>query len=100
MDSEGNEVEEEQLGLLLHKGGTVCDDHFESNAADAICREMNFTQALSWTIDNSFEIQQNYDIKLDDVKCSTANWENCTFSMSKYTDCFHNEDVFLSCSSR
>ena len=98
VDSEGNEVEEEQMGLLLYKGGTVCDDHFDNDAADAICREMNFTQALSWTIDDSFEIQQNYDIKLDNVNCSTADWENCTFS--KYSDCFHSEDVFMSCTSK
>ena len=44
-----------------------------------------------------FEIQDNYEIKLDNVWCSTTDWSSCGFS--GYTsNCKHKQDVFLSCS--
>ena len=96
MDSEGNIITEEgQLGLLLYKGGTVCDDNFDDNAANAICRQMRFEEATRWTSEESFGIQYNYDIKLDDVSCGSEEWESCSFSEEH--NCAHHEDVFLSC---
>ena len=87
-----------QLGLLLFKGGTVCDDGFNDNAADAICKLMNFTSASRWSSADgvSFDIQSNYNIKLDDVDCSSGEWEDCTYSENH--NCRHSKDVFLSCS--
>ena len=96
MDYEGNIITEEgQLGLLLYKEGTVCDDSFNDNAANAICRQMGFEEATRWTNDESFGIQSNYDIKLDDVSCGSEEWESCSFS--EEDNCAHHEDVFLSC---
>ena len=40
-------------------------------------------------------LQSNYKITLDDVRCSSAEWENCSFTED--SDCTHSEDVFLSC---
>ena len=97
VDSEGNNISgEEQLGLLLYKGGTVCDDRFDAKAAEAICKEMNFTRAVEWNSDTNFDIQSNYDIKLDEVECLSVVWRNCTYSEDH--DCRHSEDVFLRCS--
>ncbi|KAL5248219.1 hypothetical protein ACHWQZ_G017411 [Mnemiopsis leidyi] len=99
VDSEGNEISEEgQLGLLLYKGGTVCDDSFDGLAAAAICKKMNFTGGASWTSEESFEIQSSYNINLDDVDCESAEWENCTFT--EEDNCGHSEDVFLSCGEK
>ena len=96
MDSDGNNITDEgQLGLLLFKGGTVCNDSFYYNAADAICKQMNFTHALEWNSETSFAIQSNYDIKLDEVECGSDEWKNCSYS--ERHDCEHSEDVFLSC---
>ena len=95
MDSEGNDIEGEDLGLLLYRGGTVCDDYFDNTAADAICKYMNYTSASSWTSDQSYAIQYRFPINLDDVECSRAEWESCTFAEEH--DCDHDEDVFLSC---
>ena len=95
MDSEGNDIEGENLGLLLYRGGTVCDDSFDNTAADAICKYMNYTLASSWTSDESFGIQGTFDINLDDVECSRSEWKSCTFAEEH--DCDHDEDVFLSC---
>ena len=97
MDSKGNEIVEEQLGLLLYKGATVCDDNFNYDAADAICREMNFKFATNWTTEESFENQISYEITVGKVDCSSEEWGSCRFSEEH--ECGHNRDVFLSCTS-
>ena len=96
VDTDGKIItEENQLGLLLYKGGTVCDDYFTNKTADAICREMNFVRAERWTSEESFEIQSDYNINLDDTKCSNDEWRECNYSEEH--NCEHIEDVFLSC---
>ena len=89
---------EEELGLLLYKGGTVCDDEFSDIAADAICKEMNFERAIVWTTDPDLVAMErsHYEIKLDNVRCYFPSWKSCSFN-DKFTNCFHDEDVFLSC---
>ena len=97
VNSEGiNVTQGNQSGLLLYKGGTVCDHSFSNNAAEAICKLMNFTSAVEWNSGAYFEIQSNYDIKLDDVECNSTEWESCSYS--EIDNCGHSEDVFLSCS--
>ena len=86
------------MGLLLYKGGTVCNDNFNDNAANAICREMGHSRSTSWKsgIDPLFgENQTSLDITLDDVTCSDNDWKSCSYSTLH--NCGHNEDVFLSC---
>ena len=98
IDSDGNPVEEQQLGLLLYRGGTVCDDNFDDNAAEAVCRQISSSYSmLEWTSNSgeTFDIQDNLDIKLDDVQCSGTDWESCEYSEEH--DCGHSEDVFLTC---
>ena len=94
---------EEQLGLLLYKGGTVCDAGFTDIAADAICKEMNFEQAIYWSTDPRPEAEQAlalerslYEIKLGDVECNFSNWNGCSFN-DKVSHCRHSQDIFLSC---
>ena len=92
----GNKIDGEDLGLLLYRGGTVCDDSFDDTAADAICKTMNYISAIRWTTDEDFGyVQRNYGITLDDVRCSSTEWESCTFT--ERHNCAHDEDVFLSC---
>ena len=40
VDKAGSMIEGGEFGLLLYKGGTVCDDHFDENSANAICHLM------------------------------------------------------------
>ena len=87
----------EEMGLLLYKGGTVCDDYFDNLAANAICRQMGFKSATRWTNEKSYKTQQDYEIKLTKVVCEDSEWESCSYS--EEPNCQHNEDVFLSCSS-
>ncbi|KAL5265386.1 hypothetical protein ACHWQZ_G006189 [Mnemiopsis leidyi] len=82
-------------GLLLSNGGTVCDDNFNDNAAEAICRQMGYMGKLSWTYGEKWTIQTSKEITLDDVACATEEWSSCTFSFEH--NCGHGEDIFLQC---
>ena len=83
-------------GLLLYNGGTVCDDSFNDNSAGAICRVLGFESGESeWKSGSLWEIQSDYEITLDDVRCQEGSWTSCTFSETH--NCAHREDVFLSC---
>ena len=95
MDSNGDAVEKGVKGLLLFNGGTVCDDSFDDNSAAAICRLLGHSGSSSWASGHDWSIQDNYDIKMDDVQCSGESWSSCSFITSH--DCGHTEDVFLSC---
>ena len=82
--------------MLLYNGDTVCDDYFDSNAADAICREMGYADAVGrWNSGWYHDYQNGYDIGLDDVLCESGSWSSCTFIESH--NCGHHEDVFLAC---
>ena len=84
-------------GLLLYNGGTVCDDGFDQNAADAICSLLGYAASNSeWDSEYKWSNQYIYKITMDDVKCPTSSWSSCRYSDSN--DCGHNEDVFLGCS--
>ena len=104
MDSEDNQiVNEHQLGLLLYRGGTVCNHRwnkgFGSKAANAICMEMNFKGADRWTTKESFDIQYGKNISVGYVECSSAEWGSCSYSEDTQ-NCYHSQDVFLSCRIR
>ena len=96
VDKEGNEVDVGGEGLLLYNGGTVCDDDFDDNAADAICKFMGYDEASRWTSGNTYDIQKRFEIRLDDVKCRNDDWLSCEY-MEWSKKCAHEEDVFLSC---
>ena len=75
----------------------MCGNFFDDTAADAICKTMNYTSAITWTTDEDFgSLQKNYRITLDYIRCSYyTEWESCTFTERE--TCEHDEDVFLSC---
>ena len=97
VDSDGNPLEgRHEIGLLLYHGGTVCDDGFNETAAEAICKQINPSYGmLEWTSGNRFSIQDDLVINLDDVHCSSTDWESCEYSEEH--NCGHSEDVHLFC---
>ena len=59
--------------------GTVCDDGFDDNSADAICRELGYSFGhLDWTYGSKWSIQNNFEITLDDVSCESGEWSSCS----------------------
>ena len=79
----------------MNNEGTVCDDYFSTNSADAICRKMGYPGYWRWTSGDKWSIQSTLQITLDDVLCSSGEWNSCSFKST--TDCSHIEDVFLQC---
>ncbi|XP_063694042.1 deleted in malignant brain tumors 1 protein-like [Bolinopsis microptera] len=95
VDLNGDTVGAGVEGLLLSNEGTVCDDAFTDNSADAICREMGHIGQMSWSSNEKWGIQEGIEITLDDVACSSGEWSSCSYSTS--ANCRHDEDVFLQC---
>jgi len=108
VDERGSRIDEEmqssgQTGLLLFNGRTVCDDVFNDNSADAICREMGYSGAVSWRSESedsdglSFDIREQYEIGWTEFECETSFWDSCTYRKSTLDNCNHDEDVHLTC---
>ena len=96
IDQHGDEVGAQVEGLLLANGGTVCDDSFSDNSADAICHEMGFIGRKSWRSGDLWSsFQSTFNITLVDVICSNGEWSACTFDSNQ--NCSHIEDIFLEC---
>ena len=85
-------------GLLLYKNGTVCDDNFDINSAEAICGLFGYSGRFSWSSGSKWGIQNKYDINLDNVQCSSGDWSSCTYTTNN--SCNHSEDIFLACSGK
>ena len=96
VNADGQKAGANTLGLLIYNGGTVCDDGFTDNSADAICHIMGYPlEHASWSIGNNWSIQSNYEITMSNVECSSGDWSSCLYSFSH--NCGHSEDVFLQC---
>ena len=82
-------------GLLIVNKGTVCNDYFSSNSANAICRRMGYSGQISWTSGDKWSTQDDLPIAMDDVSCNSGEWSSCSYSWSH--NCDHSKDVFLQC---
>ncbi|KAL5253796.1 hypothetical protein ACHWQZ_G013538 [Mnemiopsis leidyi] len=84
------------IATTVRTTGTVCDDRFNDLAATAVCKEMGYECALSWSSGEAWPIQNSYSIALDNVFCETDNFTDCSFDLDH--NCAHAEDVSLTCS--
>ena len=76
----------------------MCDDNFSAYSANAICHEMGYSGQISWASGNKWSIQEEYEIKLDNVRCTQdGEWSSSSCSYTETHDCYHHEDVFLQC---
>ena len=99
MDSDQNT--NTNSGLLLYRGGTVCDDSFDQNAADALCSVLGFPGVNSGYTSGGpvlEDFRAGRRITLDDVTCGSSDWDDCTYSTTH--NCAHSEDVFLQCGGK
>ena len=66
VDEMGNDITEAGVqGLLIYKGGTVCDDDFNERAADLICQSMGWHSAAAYTSSELAETESIFRVSVD-----------------------------------
>ena len=80
--------------------GTICDDGWDINDAQVVCRQLGFPLA-SRAIGSASFGQGSGDILLDDVDCNggEAFIESCISRGFRQHNCAHSEDASVECSS-
>ena len=83
---------------VLYKGiwGTVCRHHFGQNDAEVVCRQLGFSNALSW---NSYHEKGSGQIWLNNVECNgeESSIANCRHDGWGVNNCNHSQDVGITC---
>ncbi|XP_026570413.1 macrophage receptor MARCO isoform X2 [Pseudonaja textilis] len=82
---------------ILHKGqwGTICDDHWNVNSGNVICRMLGFSRAV-----NVFTAPEGSgQIWLDDVQCSGNEISIYLCNKREWgeNNCSHSEDAGVEC---
>ncbi|PVD22131.1 hypothetical protein C0Q70_17935 [Pomacea canaliculata] len=80
--------------------GTVCDDSFDSRAAQVVCRMLGYQGGT--VIPASTIGDGTGPIWLDDIRClgTESSLMNCTRKNLGVNDCQHDEDVGVSCTRK
>ena len=80
--------------------GTVCDDGWDLNDAQVVCRELGFDQAISAS-SRAFYGQGSGRIWLDNVNCvgTEVSIRDCSHNGWGFEDCSHGEDAGVKCSA-
>ena len=78
--------------------GTVCDDSWDINDANVICRQLGFDHATEAVSYSGFG-QGDGVIWLDDVAChgSEVNLGQCIYNGWNTSNCVHAEDAGVRC---
>ncbi|XP_063968185.1 deleted in malignant brain tumors 1 protein-like [Lytechinus pictus] len=78
--------------------GTVCDDHFDLNDANVVCRMLGYQRATNVSCCGAFG-QGSGGIALDEVDCkgTESNLGECMRNVLGVHDCTHSEDVGVTC---
>lgn len=88
---------------VFHNGewGTVCDDSWDMNAANVVCRELMLGKATEAVMLGRLgKGKPSQTIWLDDVKCfgNESRLEQCRHRQWGKHDCGHFEDAGVRCS--
>ena len=87
---------------IRHNGvwGTVCDDFWDLNDAQVVCRELGYPGAVSAPSNARFGAGSGR-IWLDDVRCqgNEKSIANCQHRGWGVHNCDHSEDASVICSS-
>ena len=83
--------------------GTICDDSWDIQDAEVVCRQLGFESARE-ALSNAYfgEGDDSMPIWLDDVECygSEATITECLYGEFGHHNCRHNEDAGVRCYSK
>ena len=81
--------------------GTVCDDAWDINDANVVCRQLGFSQLASHAWSGAYYGQGSGPIWIDDVACSGSESHiyDCRHRGWGNNDCTHSRDASLQCSA-
>ena len=81
-----------------HTWGTICDDLWDSQDADVVCRQLGYDGALSAPREAAFG-QGTGQIRLDDVRCvgNEKSISQCSHQGWGIENCGHSEDAGVVC---
>ncbi|XP_023932810.1 deleted in malignant brain tumors 1 protein [Lingula anatina] len=86
---------------VLHNGewGTVCDDGWDVNDAQVVCRMLGYDPANAVAFSNAEHGQGSGGIHMDNVNCdgSEASIEDCGHNGWRSHNCGHHEDASVRC---
>ena len=87
---------------VYHNGewGTVCDDRWDLNDAQVVCRQLGFGPAIA----ARYYVYYGWDsgqIWLDEVRCNGTELtiEDCSHNRWGYHDCSYYENAGVQCSA-
>ena len=87
---------------VYHNGewGTVCDDGWDLNDAQVVCKELDFGRAIA-AKQSAFYGQGSGVIWLDNVNCVGTEWSigDCSHNDGEFDHCTHSEDAGVKCSA-
>ena len=95
----GSDVNEGRVEILHHGAwGTVCDDGWDIQDAEVVCRMLGYDVAVEAPGSARFGAGSG-QIVLDNVLCSgyEENLADCTHPCYGLHDCGHSEDAGVNC---
>ena len=88
---------------VYHNGewGTVCDDGWDLNDAQVVCRQLGYTSAINAILSTYPREGGSGQIWLDDVNCvgNELRIEDCSHNGWGNENCYYYEDAGVQCST-
>jgi len=96
----GSGSHEGRVEILLHgEWGTVCDDDWDLNDANVVCKQLGYSMGASAARSSAYFREGSGIVWFDDVQCtgSEAHLYDCLNDGIGIHNCRHTEDAGVTC---